>query len=95
MKKFLVKGMSCAACSSRVEKAVRNLDGVIVCNVNLLTNTMEVETTLDDNKIINAVRKAGYDACLFKETQSVSKFKNKELKTLLIRLGLSIFIDCK
>lgn len=93
MKKYLVKGMSCAACSSRVEKAVRNLDGVLVCNVNLLTNIMEVETTLDDNKIINAVRKAGYDACLFKEKESVSKFKNKELKTLLIRLGLSIFIS--
>ena len=93
MKKFIVKGMSCAACSARVEKAIKKLDGVLVCNVNLLTNTMEVESSLSDKEIINAVKKAGYDAYLCKETHSVSKIENKDFKVLIIRLVLSIFMS--
>ena len=54
--------MSCAACSARVEKAVSSLDGVEVCSVNLLTNSMEVEGSATDNEIISAVTKAGYGA---------------------------------
>ena len=62
MKQFDVYGMSCAACSARIEKAVGKLDGVEKCSVNLLTNSMSVETTLPDSEIVSAVRKAGYDA---------------------------------
>ena len=54
--------MTCAACSSRVEKAVSKLDGVSSCAVNLLTNSMTVETSLPDEEIIAAVEKAGYGA---------------------------------
>lgn len=62
MQKFNVTGMSCAACSSRVEKAVSELEGVVSCSVNLLTNSMLVEGTADEQSIINAVLKAGYGA---------------------------------
>ena len=54
--------MSCAACSARVEKAVKNVDGVISCSVSLLTNSMGVEGTADESAIIKAVQDAGYDA---------------------------------
>ena len=62
MKQYNVSGMSCAACSSRVEKAVLGVDGVTSCAVNLLTNSMMVEGTADDGVIIEAVEKAGYGA---------------------------------
>ena len=52
--------MTCAACSSRVEKAVLSLDGVTNCSVNLLTNTMDVDGTASEENIINAVVSAGY-----------------------------------
>lgn len=64
MKQYNVKGMSCAACSARVEKAVNNVDGVTSCSVNLLTNSMNVEGSADADTIINAVKAAGYDASL-------------------------------
>ena len=54
--------MSCAACSARVEKAVSSLDGVTVCSVNLLTNSMEVDGSASESEIISAVIKAGYGA---------------------------------
>ena len=60
MKKFDVKGMSCAACSARVEKAVNKVDGVTVCSVSLLTNSMQVDGTASDEAIIKAVEAAGY-----------------------------------
>ena len=60
MKRFEIIGMSCAACSARVEKAVSNLDGVTSCSVNLLTNSMIVDSELSDQDIINAVVSAGY-----------------------------------
>lgn len=62
MKQFDVTGMSCAACSSRVEKAVSAVDGVSSCAVNLLTNSMMVEGAASENDIISAVEKAGYGA---------------------------------
>ena len=60
--KFNVTGMSCAACSARVEKAVDALDGVKECSVNLLTGTMNVEGEATREQIIAAVEKAGYGA---------------------------------
>ena len=62
MRKFQVTGMSCAACSTRVEKAVNGLEGVSSCAVSLLTNSMSVEGTASDDEIIKAVEKAGYGA---------------------------------
>ncbi len=62
MEKFLVTGMSCAACSARVEKAVSSVPGVSSCSVSLLTNTMGVEGTATSKDIIDAVVKAGYGA---------------------------------
>ncbi len=62
MRQFNVTGMSCAACSSRVEKAVSKLDGVTSCSVSLLTNSMGVEGSVSDETIIAAVQNAGYGA---------------------------------
>ena len=62
MRQFDVGGMSCAACSSRVEKAVSKLPGVESCSVSLLTNSMGVEGTASAGEIIEAVEKAGYSA---------------------------------
>ncbi len=69
MKQYNVKGMSCAACSARVEKAVSKVSGVTSCSVNLLTNSMSVEGSAADSDIIKAVKNAGYGA---------SSIKNKE-----------------
>lgn len=62
MTQYDVKGMSCAACSSRVEKAVSALDGVTSCSVSLLTNSMAVEGSAPESEVIAAVQKAGYSA---------------------------------
>ena len=62
MKKYIVTGMSCAACSARVEKAVSSLENVETCSVNLLTASMDVEGNATDSEIIAAVIKAGYGA---------------------------------
>ena len=62
MKKYNVTGMSCAACVSRVEKAVNTVDGVSSCSVSLLTNSMTVDGTASPEKIIAAVTAAGYGA---------------------------------
>ncbi len=62
MQHFSVTGMSCAACSARVERAVRDVLGVSECSVNLLTNSMVVEGTASTDEIINAVERAGYGA---------------------------------
>lgn len=62
MKQFNVTGMSCAACSARVEKAVGKIDGVTSCSVSLLTNSMTVEGDVPSDDIIKAVIKAGYGA---------------------------------
>ena len=62
MKQFNVTGMSCAACSARVEKAVSKVPGVTGCSVSLLTNSMGVEGSASDREIIAAVEAAGYGA---------------------------------
>ena len=62
MEQFNVTGMSCAACSARVEKAVRKVPGVTSCSVSLLTNSMGVEGTASASAIIQAVQEAGYGA---------------------------------
>lgn len=62
MEQYNVNGMSCAACSARVEKAVSKLEGVTSCSVSLLTNSMSVEGTASDDEIIKAVSDAGYSA---------------------------------
>lgn len=69
MKQYNIKGMSCTACSARVEKAVSKVSGVTSCSVNLLTNSMSVEGSAADSDIIKAVKNAGYGA---------SSIKNKE-----------------
>ena len=61
MEHYSVTGMSCAACSSRVEKAVSKVDGVTECTVSLLTNSMTVEGTAAPETIIQAVKDAGYE----------------------------------
>lgn len=68
MEQYSVTGMSCAACSTHVEKAVSKVPGVTAVSVSLLTNSMGVEGTADPEKIIEAVTKAGYGASLKKET---------------------------
>ncbi len=62
MQQYTVTGMSCAACSARVEKAVSSVPGVTSCSVSLLTNTMGVEGTAKADEIIAAVTAAGYGA---------------------------------
>ena len=60
MEQYIVTGMSCAACSARVEKAVSAVEGVTSCSVSLLTNSMGVEGTASQSRIIEAVQQAGY-----------------------------------
>ena len=64
MEQYNLTGMSCAACSARVEKAVLKVDGVSSCSVSLLTNSMGVEGTARPSDIIAAVKAAGYGASL-------------------------------
>ena len=64
MEQYNVTGMSCAACSARVEKAVSRVEGVTSCSVSLLTNSMGVEGTASAQAIIAAVEEAGYGASL-------------------------------
>ena len=94
MKKFNVTGMSCAACSARVEKAVSSLDGVESCAVSLLTNSMTVEGKIDDNTIISAVEAAGYGASSAdtdgKASSGTDAFEDKETPRLLRRLLWSL-----
>ena len=90
MNQYHVTGMSCASCSSRVEKAVSALDGVKTCSVNLLTNSMTVEGDVSPETVINAVTSAGYGASLFMPEKEVSAKESigteKAEKTLAARL---------
>ena len=70
MKQYDVTGMSCAACSARVEKAVSKVPGVTGCSVSLLTNSMGVEGTADSQAVIRAVEEAGYGASLKGQTKT-------------------------
>ena len=80
MKQYNVTGMSCAACSARVEKAVSGVEGVENCAVNLLTNSMGVEGTASDEAIIAAVEKAGYGASLKTGDKKSKAMPDEELK---------------
>lgn len=64
MEQYTVTGMSCAACSARVEKAVSKVPGVTSCSVSLLTNSMGVEGSAPEQEIIKAVEEAGYGAAV-------------------------------
>ena len=64
MEQYNVTGMSCAACSARVEKAVNKVPGVTSCSVSLLTNSMGVEGTASASAIVSAVEEAGYGCSL-------------------------------
>ena len=64
MEQYNVTGMSCAACSARVEKAVGKVPGVTACSVSLLTNSMGVEGSASPSAVIRAVEEAGYGASL-------------------------------
>ncbi len=88
MQKFKVTGMSCAACSARVEKAVSAVKGVKTCAVNLLTNSMVVEGDVPDSEIIKAVEGAGYGASADngKEPEKKEETENAETKKILLRL---------
>lgn len=94
MKKFNVTGMSCAACSSRVEKAVSRVSGVESCSVSLLTNSMGVEGTASDESIIKAVEAAGYGASVAgsekKQSNESEQLKDKATPELLHRLIASV-----
>lgn len=90
MKRFEIIGMSCAACSARVEKAVSNLDGVTSCSVNLLTNSMIVDSELSDQDIINAVVSAGYDAKV--QQKADTKVSDNKIDKLSFRLITSIIL---
>ncbi len=93
MRQFNVTGMSCAACSARVEKAVKSVFGVKSCSVNLLTNSMCVEGSADTDSIISAVCAAGYGANLKGETtthNSDDVLRDKETPLLLKRFLASI-----
>lgn len=99
MKQYTVTGMSCAACSSRVEKAVSKVPGVTACSVSLLTNSMGVEGDVPPETVIHAVEDAGYGASLkgqgtAAQAQSASKaedaLKDRETPVLKHRLIASL-----
>ena len=92
MRKFDITGMSCAACSARVERACSSLSGVESCSVNLLTNSMTIEGDAGDDVIIDAVVKAGYGASLHgaKNVKKDNKgLQNNAKNTVLTRLIVS------
>ncbi len=88
MRRFTVTGMSCAACSARVEKAVSAVSGVTECSVNLLLSSMAVKGTASDEEIIAAVVKAGYDA--FAGAPEKKAVADKSTKMLVLRLCVSL-----
>lgn len=91
MKQFDVTGMSCAACSARVEKAVSSVSGVSSCSVSLLTNSMSVDGTASAESIIKAVEKAGYGAN--EKGKPVSVKADTGEKNLRNRLIASVFLS--
>ena len=82
MEQYTVIGMSCAACTARVEKAVLGVKGVTSCSVSLLTNSMGVEGTADAEEIIAAVRNAGYDAAIKKRNTKRNTRSSSDTDTL-------------
>ncbi len=93
MKKYRVTGMSCAACSARVEKAVSAVLGVNSCTVNLLTGTMSVDGG-DESEIIHAVESAGYGAYPFEKEKKPHDDgeEKKERRNIILRLASSVLL---
>ncbi len=93
MQRFLISGMSCASCSARVEKAVKGVNGVSACEVNLLTDSMTVEGSAAASEIIQAVQDAGYGAVEENEKKATESqgYVDKETESMKIRLGTSCF----
>ncbi len=83
MQKFTVTGMSCAACSARVEKAVADVEGVTSCTVSLLTNSMGVEGNANEADIIKAVTDAGYGASVLKDAPATAENKKNNSADVL------------
>ncbi len=97
MEQYNVKGMSCAACVARVEKAVKSVDGVTECAVSLLTNSMGVDGSASSDDIIRAVTDAGYGAELkgaekSNNNQYDDMLKDRETPVLKRRLILSLVL---
>lgn len=92
MEQYSVTGMNCAACSARVEKAVSSLEGVTMCNVNLLTNSMEVEGTATPKNVIKAVKKAGYGATIKNNSAQKEGDAKSEISVLPRLLASVIFL---
>lgn len=92
MEQYNVTGMSCAACSARVEKAVGALSNVQHCSVNLLTNSMNVEGNASSDEIIAAVVRAGYGASLKNSNDVKSEKVNDNIETNSIRNRLIVSI---
>ncbi len=90
MDTYNVTGMSCAACSARVENCVNALDGVTECSVNLLTNSMTVSGTASSEDIISAVKNAGYGATLAGEKQPRTADSLQDTQTPLLKKRLII-----
>lgn len=98
MKHYEVTGMSCAACSARVEKAVSKVEGVTACSVSLLTNSMGVEGNVSSEAVISAVIEAGYGAALKEREKNITSghesredaLEDKETPILKKRLITSI-----
>ncbi|MBQ6613887.1 MAG: copper-translocating P-type ATPase, partial [Clostridia bacterium] len=92
MKQYNITGMSCAACSARVEKAVSTLDGVSECSVNLLTNSMTVSGEATDEEIISAVKAAGYGASKKGSEKENEALRDTETPRLIRRLISSVIL---
>ncbi|MGN1117267.1 MAG: heavy metal translocating P-type ATPase, partial [Acutalibacteraceae bacterium] len=97
MKQYNITGMSCAACQTRIEKAVSKVEGVTSCSVSLLTNSMGVEGTANDSDIIKAVTDAGYGASVKGGSGQVKKSESyddilidRETPALRRRLWVSV-----
>lgn len=90
MRQYDITGMSCAACSARVEKAVSALAGVNNCSVNLLTNSMNIDGTASDEDIITAVEKAGYGASLRGQVVKKAESNEKKSNSIVLRLIFSL-----
>lgn len=97
MEQYDVTGMTCAACSARVEKAVSSLGDVASCSVNLLTNSMIVVGKATPQEVISAVEKAGYGASVKGSRKDISEnnsdpLKDKETPKMLRRLIASVVL---
>ncbi len=90
MAKYNVSGMTCSACSAAVERAVKKVDGVVSCEVSLLTNSMTVTGTAEEDAVISAVKAAGYGASVFGSAGKPAE--DKETYGLVYRLISSVVL---